>query len=248
MLAVHGALPDKPNTRPPVVLIHGAANSAVVWTFWQRTLAERGWASYAIDLRGHGTSMPCDLSNTTMGDYADDVVATVRQLDTTRGVVLMGWSMGGLVAMMAAARCGARAVVGLAPSTPAGAVDPGTVIEHGEFGPGEYGITSEDPADQPAMPDLEIEERVIALASLGRESRYARGERAAGVVIDTLLCPLLIATGTTDKQWPRSRYDGMPLEAEHLSVEDASHWGLVLSRRALAELVPQTLEWLTRKL
>ncbi len=244
MLAVHGALPDTPTTRPPIVLVHGAANSAVVWTFWQRALAERGWVSYAVDLRGHGASTPCDLSATTMQDYADDVLSAVRGLDTGRGVVLVGWSMGGLVAMMAAQACRSRAVVGLAPSTPAAARDPEKMIQHGEFGPEEYGITSDDPADQPAMPDLDLDERVIALASLGRESRHARGERAAGIVLEALPCPLLIATGTADRQWPRSRYDDLPQPAEHLSADGASHWGLVLSRRTLTTLVPQVLGWL----
>jgi hypothetical protein len=166
--------------------------------------------------------------------------------------------MGGLVAMMAASgidtpmhpsialddpKLNIRAIVGLAPSTPAAEINPNKVIESGEFGPEEYGITSDDPVDQPAMPDLDIEERVIALASLGRESRYARGERAAGIVLGPLPCPLLIATGTEDRQWPRSRYDSMPVRAEYLSVEGASHWGLVLNRRALQTLVPAVCEW-----
>jgi len=247
MLAVHGVLPDTPDTRPPILLVHGAANSAAVWTFWQRQLATAGWASYAVDLRGHGASTPCDLSRTTMQDYADDVLTAASSLNGARGVVLLGWSMGGLVAMMAADGCDARAVVGLAPSTPAAARNPAKVIQSGEFGPEEYGIVSDDPRDQPAMPDLEIDERIIALASLGRESRYARGERAAGVVIDALACPVLIATGTRDALWPRSRYDDLRFPAEHVSVEGASHWGLVLSRRALSTLIPQVVGWIEQR-
>ena len=65
----------------PVVLVHGAANSASVWTFWQEELAERGWSSYAVDLRGHGGSAGADLSRTGMSDYAADVVACARQLE-----------------------------------------------------------------------------------------------------------------------------------------------------------------------
>jgi pimeloyl-ACP methyl ester carboxylesterase len=245
MLAVHGVLPDTPNARPPIVLVHGAANSAAVWTFWQRMLAERGWASYAVDLRGHGASTPCDLSRTTMQDYTDDVVSVARTF--TQPPIFLGWSMGGLVAMMAAAECGARAVVGLAPSTPAAARNPDKVIQHGEFGPEEYGITPDDADEQPAMPDLDREERAIALASLGRESRWARGERAAGIVIECMPCALLIVTGTADRQWPRERYDGMPLPSEHLRADGSSHWGLVLNRRTLATLVPRVIEWIERR-
>ena len=34
MLAVSTTLPDHLTDRPPLILVHGAANSASVWTFW----------------------------------------------------------------------------------------------------------------------------------------------------------------------------------------------------------------------
>jgi pimeloyl-ACP methyl ester carboxylesterase len=257
MLAVSTVLPDAPTARPPIVLVHGAANSALVWTLWQRELAARGFPSYAIDLRGHGASSGADLSRTSMHDYTDDVRSVLRQLGARP--VVMGWSMGGLVAMMTAAKPGAGkprdislarhaplACVALAPSTPAARIDASRRLRTGEFDAAEYGITSDNPDDQRAMPDLEREERIMALASLSRESRYARDERGAGIVIAQMSCSLLIATGTDDRQWPRSKYDGMHLKAEHVSVDGASHWGLVLSRRALATLVPAVTAWIDR--
>ena len=105
-------------------------------------------------------------------------------------------------------------------------------------------MTSRNVEEQPAMPDLDSEERTVALASLGSESRLARDERKAGIVIVALPCPLLIATGTADTQWPRARYDGLWLRAEYLSAEGASHWGLVLNRCALASAIPAVLRWL----
>ena len=96
------------------------------------------------------------------------------------------------------------------------------------------------------MPDLDREARVIALGSLGRESRLARDERQAGIVIESFPCPLLIVTGTADTQWPRQRYDDLGLQADHLSVEGASHWGLVLNRSALATMIPAVLRWMAQ--
>jgi pimeloyl-ACP methyl ester carboxylesterase len=249
VLAIHAALPDAPTPRPPIVLVHGAANSAIVWTLWQRELAARRWPSYAIELRGHGSSTPCDLSSTSMSDYAADVCVAIDQL--RQPCTLMGWSMGGLVAMMAAARRPDRAiaVIGLAPSTPASDAAPNAAaLRTGEFGPEEDGITSDDPDAQSVMPDLDREERLIALASLGRESRYARDERAAGIPIAGLPCPLLIATGSADAQWPRSRYEGLPLSAQFVEAEGASHWGLVLSRSAVTSLAPVIDRWLGQQL
>lgn len=243
MLAVSTALPDEVTDLPPVILVHGATSSALVWTFWQRELATRGWTSHALDLRGHGRSDPIDLSHTRMQDYAADVRSLAGQF--TRAPVVIGWSMGGLVAMMVAAAGGATACVGLAPSTPSKQIDAAVALRSGEFGPEEYGITNRDLDAQPAMPDLDREERAIALASLGRESRLARDERKAGIVIEAVPCPLLIVTGTADRQWPRQRYENLPLMADHLSVEGASHWGLVLNRRMLATAIPAVLRWTT---
>ena len=223
------------------MLVHGAGNSSGVWRFWRAALAGLGWTSVAVDLRGHGAS-PGELASTSMRDYADDVEAALH--DAGERPVVVGWSMGGLAAMMAAAGGHALACVCLAPSMPARETDPSVALRRGVFGPEEYGITSRDPADQPAMPDLEPDERAVALASLSDDSRLARDERRAGVAIASLPCPLLIVTGTADAQWPRSSYDGLWLAADYMEAEGASHWGLVLSRRVLEALVPRVTAWL----
>jgi len=230
--------------RPSLILVHGAANSARVWAFWQDELGRRGWSSRAIDLRGHGASVAADLSTTRMADYADDVVTLARTL--RQPPILVGWSMGGLVAMMAAAASAARACVGLAPSTPARAVDASVPLRRGVFGAEEYGIVGRDPDHQPALADLDRAERVIALESLGQESRYARDERKAGVMVD-VPCPMLIVTGTTDTQWPRERYDDLHVSADHISIDGASHWGLVLNRSLLPGIASAVSGWLDKR-
>jgi len=124
-------------------------------------------------------------------------------------------------------------------------------MREGMFGPEEYGITSRDPDNQPAMADLDLGERRIALASLGTESRLARDERAAGVVVERPGCPFLIVTGSADMQWPATRYQTLPLAAELASVEGASHWGLVLGRKSVAaasEIVNAWLDAVIRRL
>ena len=246
MLAVRALLPAGPTRRPPIVFVHGAANSAGVWKFWQRDVVGRGWPSYAIDLRGHGESGGTDLAATGMADYADDVETVARQLGAAP--VLVGWSMGGLASLLAAARGGAAAWVGLGPSPSALARDASTPLRRGTFGSEEYGITNRDVADQPTMPDLDEHERTIALATIGLESRYARDDRKAGIVVARPPCPALIVAGTADQTFPPATYRNMPFAADVIEAAGASHWGLVLNRRSLARVVPAVLAWLEKHL
>jgi pimeloyl-ACP methyl ester carboxylesterase len=223
-------------------MVHGACNSAAVWTHWQTALAEKGWPTHAVDLRGHGRSPAMPLGRTSMWDYAQDVAGFAREL--RQSPVLMGWSMGGLVAMMAARNAGARAVVALAPSMPAYRPGASVVLRTGEYGPEEYGILDRHAKDQPEMPDLDDAERTIALASLGQESMLARDERKSGIVIDALPCPLLLVTGGADVRWPAWRYRDLWLEGEHLSLEGVTHWGLALSRPAIGKAIGPVTHWL----
>ena len=232
--------------RSHCLLIHGAASTSLIWGYWQRELALRGWSSVALDLRGHGRSAPVDLSRVSMSDYESDVRSTMASL--TQPLVLIGWSMGGLVALMAARHGGAAACVCIAPSAPAREREHAHPLRTGTFGPEEYGIVSRDPADQPTMPDLDLEERKLALSALGAESRLARDDRRAGVAIRSVECPVLIVTGSADEAWPRSRYDDLPFEVAFIESEGASHWGLMLNRRLLPAVASSVSTWLEQTL
>ena len=103
--------------RPPVLLVPGAANSAWIWAEWAAVLAAAGWPAYALALRGHRGGQPAELVRLTMDDYRDDVALAAAQV--AEPPVVIGWSMGGLVALMyAATRPDLRALVLLAPIPP----------------------------------------------------------------------------------------------------------------------------------
>lgn len=224
------------------MLIHGSANSAGVWQLWQARLAGLGRTSHALDLRGHGDSAPIDLSSISMHDYAADVQTLASQL--AEPPVLVGWSMGGLVAMMAAALGTGVACIGLEPSTPARQVDRSVEPKSGEFDSEEYGLKGDDRLTRRIMHDLNEPEREIALASLCNESRYARDERQAGIVIESLPCPLLIVVGRVGSGGGTGeKYESLWLDADSMTFGEASHWGLVLSDRTLDALVPRAVRW-----
>ena len=85
-----------------VVLVHGAWHGAWCWSAVQARLDQRGIASLAVDLPGHGAS------SEPLGGLHDDAAAVTALLDhladrNTGPVVLVGHSYGGAVITQAAA-------------------------------------------------------------------------------------------------------------------------------------------------
>ncbi|MGW8883036.1 alpha/beta fold hydrolase [Streptomyces sp. NPDC055749] len=85
---------------PPVALLHGLAGHAGEWDAIARDLSPR-YRVVAVDQRGHGASerRPRDVSRAA---YVADAVAVLEQLGLQQPV-LVGQSLGGHAAMLAAA-------------------------------------------------------------------------------------------------------------------------------------------------
>ncbi|NDL57165.1 alpha/beta fold hydrolase [Phytoactinopolyspora mesophila] len=95
-LAVHTLHCDR--TGEPVVFIHGNVSSALFWQQSMLDLPER-YRPIAVDLRGFGDTEAKEVDATRgLRDYADDVRAVLDGLGLA-AVHLVGWSMGGGVAM-----------------------------------------------------------------------------------------------------------------------------------------------------
>jgi len=81
----------------PLVFVHGAFAAAWTWAeqFMPR-VAEAGYTSYALSLRGHGKSFGQEhLDHHSIRDYVDDLSRVVEEVGETP--VLVGHSMGGFV-------------------------------------------------------------------------------------------------------------------------------------------------------
>lgn len=87
-----------PPGAPTVVLLHGVTlDAATNWSSAVATLAER-FRVLALDLRGHGGGPPARVPY-RLDDCADDVAAALRALGTGP-VIVVGYSMGGMVAQV----------------------------------------------------------------------------------------------------------------------------------------------------
>ena len=94
-----------PDDGVPVCFVHGNGSSSRFWDETLATLPSR-YRGFAPDLRGFGESeaLPVDATR-GMRDYADDVASLLDAMGYADGgtpVHLVGWSMGGGVAMQLA--------------------------------------------------------------------------------------------------------------------------------------------------
>ncbi|MFM2121391.1 MAG: hypothetical protein RL722_2859, partial [Pseudomonadota bacterium] len=92
-------------SKPAVVFIHGALNDHCVWTLMARWCAHHGHAALALDLPGHGRSAGPALRSVEA--LADWVLAALDAAGLERAV-LVGHSMGSLIALEAAGRAPGR--------------------------------------------------------------------------------------------------------------------------------------------
>lgn len=90
---------------PTVVFIHGAQNDHSVWALQTRYFAHHGFGVLAIDLPGHGRSKGPALA--TVEAMADWLLALLDTAGVTQAL-LVGHSMGSLIALEAAFRQPAR--------------------------------------------------------------------------------------------------------------------------------------------
>lgn len=102
----------------PIVLVHGfASDRAQNWKApgWYTTLSAAGYRVIALDCRGHGESdKPHDSQSYAQERMAEDVIAVIEAAGLKR-VHLMGYSMGGMIAihlLMRHAPLVDRAVIG----------------------------------------------------------------------------------------------------------------------------------------
>lgn len=184
------------------MLVHGAGSGPWVFADWLDEFPSLRVA--AVDLQD-GLA----VERASMSDYAARVIAAARALPEP--VALCGWSMGGLVVLMAAKQVRPHSVILLEASAPAeiqGANSDVPVVE-GSFDPeAEYGTF---PVGIQARP----------------ESLLARAERKRGISVDALACPSLVIA-SADFREERGRRVAALYGSELVEFPDLRHFDLVL--------------------
>jgi pimeloyl-ACP methyl ester carboxylesterase len=81
----------------PILFVHGAWHAAWCWENFLPYFADRGYAAYAVSLRGHGASAGRDgiRWHSAAHDYVADIAQVIETLP--QPPILVGHSMGGYV-------------------------------------------------------------------------------------------------------------------------------------------------------
>lgn len=247
--------------KPPVVMIHGAFTGPWVWGGFAGKFKSAGYKVHAPCLRHHGDETPpAGLAQVSLGDYAADLELFLDELGTP--AILVGHSMGGLLAQMVAAKKKVHALVLLAPSAPWG-VPPSTLFEIASAQAMLLNVGFWDTVLKPddhiagrhALDRVPLSERDDVLTRFVPESGRAIFEimhwgldmrRAGEVDVRKLNCPLLVIVGTEDRINPPStveRVAGLYRElATYEKVPGMSHW--LVGEPGWEKVADRAIAWL----
>ena len=81
----------------PLILLHGWGLHSGVWQNLLTEL-EKQFHCFAVDMLGHGDSQGEDVKDFSLENMRNELHQLVKEIDSEK-IILLGWSLGGLVAM-----------------------------------------------------------------------------------------------------------------------------------------------------
>jgi pimeloyl-ACP methyl ester carboxylesterase len=211
----------------PIICIHGGGGGGWEWGIWLRVLISHGHRVRAEDLQ----PVAAGLAATRLDDY----LAQVRSWRTEQPAdILIGASLGGLLALQVATETPPRALVLINPLPPA-AIEPRPQRrDYPDIVP--WGSQRSIASTRRAMPDADDAACLFATERWRDESGAVLREAQDGVSIEPPNCSILIvASGAdTDVAPATSAALALALHADLIRLPGASHVGPLLGQRAAA--------------
>jgi pimeloyl-ACP methyl ester carboxylesterase len=207
-LAMTAVLPAREEGRP-LLFVHGLFAASWMFDHWMQYFAERGRAAFAVDLRGHGASDGVvNAGAVRLSEYVEDASQATGALGR---VVVVGHSMGGLIAQKLGESGAVDAAVLVAPAPPRGIplLSLRLIVREAKYLPALF--RSREVRVRRADADAMILNRV---PPADRDALFARFERDSGragrdimlgaVAVDArrVRCPVLVLAGDDDRFVP----------------------------------------------
>ncbi len=218
--------------RPPLLFIHGAFGQAAHFEPWLDYFRQAGYRGRAISLPGHGPSDAAALGKLRLADYLAAAAAAAQQFD--QPPVVVGHSLGGLIALMLAAETDCAGAV------LAGAPAPGLPPTRPTAFRFALPFVARVLAGLPVPPnpvamrllathDLSSAESDEIIAQSGMESGLVLRKVAfANTTVDyeAIRCPILCLSGGADRIIPdyAARKIVAATMAEHVVFPGSGHW------------------------
>lgn len=239
---------------PPILLVHGTFSHGALFAPWVRYFEAAGFTCHAPSLPGRDPSDRKALRRIGMPDYLDALLA-VRQRMPAPPIVI-GHSMGGLLAqqLVAASRC--AALVCLA------SVPPGVLWAQARALPHLARLLPRILAGRPVLPSESTLRAVVFHDLPEGEQRelVARLVPDSGRAFRSLIlglnrirrrdvgCPVLCVSGREDRNVSDriSRSIAARYDAEHHVFPGKGHW--LTAQSAVDEVAGTVLSWLQRVL
>ena len=207
-----------------IVMIHGAGGGAWEYDLWQPIFTAAGYRVIANDLQPG----PAGLGATTFADYLAQVISW---LPTGEQVILVGASMGGILALQVAQLITLDALILVNSVPPAGVGAPPVSAPRPAIVRWANGPLAETSA---ALFDSDEATIQWAWPRWRDESGAVLNQIAAGIPTQPPACPTLVVLGERDTDIPDQT--GLALaawaSADVVLYHGMSHVGPLLSRRA----------------
>jgi pimeloyl-ACP methyl ester carboxylesterase len=220
------------------LLLHGAGGGGWEWNLWREVLQAAGIGVTAPDLA------PCNagLATTTLADYQRQARAALLALPRPR--VLIGASLGGLLAMRCADDADALVLVNPLPPLPwaaqlAAREWPPVVPWHRD---------ARLASTRRALPDADDATAWFAFARWRDESGEVLRAAHAGIEVTRPACPVLCIVSREDEDVPPELTQALAAgwRADLLHADTPSHVGPLLGRGAPA-LAERVAAWLSAR-
>lgn len=219
------------------LLLHGAGAGGWEWGIWGAVLEARGIRVATPDL----VPAAGGLAATSLQDYRRQAIAALAALPAPR--IAVGASLGGLLALDAAAAVGCAALVLVNPLPPlpeATALPPRTWPD----GIVPWRRDARFASTVRAMPDADAGSRLLAFRHWRDESSRVLVKAHAGIRIEAPPCPLLVIASSADEAVPAALSAALAarLGGSLLRV-DGGHLSPVLGAQAVC-CATAAVEWL----